>query len=182
MKTNQIRASQQGDLDSLCGVYSLINTVAYLYDGRVNRHRLKSTLVSSFQDKWPLEELLEYGMTEQQMEYLITVCLRQGYYHKRYPLSFRQPYINQKKLRTLKIIDEIEVFLQGDHIYGCRLVMLATSTHWTLVKRTDHNFLYFFDSIGAHKAFKRSFSLRAGVSLYQLIPESIYFIERSAEM
>lgn len=43
-----VHASRQGQHDYLCGIYSLINTLSYLYDGRVRREKLMYRLLSSY--------------------------------------------------------------------------------------------------------------------------------------
>ncbi|HEA4865399.1 TPA: hypothetical protein RW277_004787, partial [Escherichia coli] len=47
-----IRASQQGELDCLCGAYCVVNMLSWLYDGRVKRRPLMNWLIQTYQQRW----------------------------------------------------------------------------------------------------------------------------------
>ena len=53
-----VHASRQGQHDYLCGIYSLINTLSYLYDGRVRREKLMYRLLSSYKRKRAVRTVL----------------------------------------------------------------------------------------------------------------------------
>lgn len=73
-----VHASRQGQHDYLCGIYSLINTLSYLYDGRVRREKLMYRLLSSYKRRWDLFDLLTLGLDEEQMDHLIADVLLRG--------------------------------------------------------------------------------------------------------
>ena len=75
-----VHASRQGQHDYLCGIYSLINTLSYLYDGRVRREKLMYHLLSSYKRRWDLFDLLTLGLDEEQMDHLIGDVLLKGHY------------------------------------------------------------------------------------------------------
>lgn len=176
-----IHPSQQGTLDSLCGIYSLVNAVAYLYDGRVKRRRLKSALLRAYQSRWDLLELIARGMDQQQMDYLIRRVLMRGFYRNQFPMRVSKPFEERKGLRAKKVMVDISRFLNRAEYIGCRLVLIGTQYHWSLIKHVDETFLYLFDSAGGTKSYRSSYSFRPGHTAYELIPDAIYFFERSLE-
>lgn len=86
-----VHAFRQGQHDYLCGIYSLINTLSYLYDGRVRREKLMYRLLSSYKRRWDLFDLLTLGLDEEQMDHLIGDVLLKGHYARHYPLNFHIP-------------------------------------------------------------------------------------------
>jgi hypothetical protein len=181
MIKTSIIPSRQGSLDSLCGIYSIVNSLAYLYDGRINRRRLRAALLETYQNRWELLKLIEDGMDQHEMDYLIKRVLLAGYYHKHFPVLVTKPFKSREGLRTKKVLNDITYFLNSAKYTGCRLVLIGNQYHWSLVKRANECFLYLFDSTGMKKSFRSSYSLISGRTAYELIPDAIYFIERSFE-
>lgn len=173
--TTIVNPSIQGELDNLCGIYSLVNAVAYLYDGAVKRRRLKLALLNTFQQQWQLDELLAYGMDEQQLDYVINKGLQRGYYRHKFPLNFSKPLLSNKP-RSLN-----QVF----HLFHCylkerphqRLILFCTPLHWTLIYKIEAGRVFFFDSTHKKTASVSSFSYKRG-GRYEIDPQTVYFIEQ----
>lgn len=179
MKFNRgLRASQQGHLDCLCGIYSLVNTLAYLYDGRIKRKPLINALLREYKYHYDIYDLMASGLDDYEMDYLIQSTLQQGYYLKHYPLIIKKPYQHQINLRTKNIIKDISAFINHkDNLYQ-RVVLLGTQEHWSIIVGSDNKYFYFFDSSGNVKAQHSSFSLIPQKTRHTLFPTAIYFIER----
>lgn len=178
MDSLEITASRQGQLDNLCGVYSLVNAVAYLYDGRVKRKQLKLRLLKAFEMHWPLAELLEYGMDTEQMSDLIDHVLRQGYYQKHYPLKISQPFLKIKPYRTKRLLADMQQYLNESAFEGSRIILIGTSEHWSLIKQIDLIQVYFFDSTNWQTSLRSSFSIIEGRKRHTLVPDAIFYFER----
>ncbi|MBC3380427.1 hypothetical protein H8I69_15020 [Serratia fonticola] len=176
VKDRGISASQQGDLDCLCGAYSLVNMMGYLFDGKVKRKPLMRALLREYSYEWPLEEWLTHGLDEPRMDYLIDRVLRQGYYHKHFPTQISQPFRELKRLTTLSILTAMTEYL--NHSDFSRLILISDQHHWSVITRIDSQYLYFFDSSGRRKSPRKSWSLKPGNSSHQLFPDCIYFVER----
>ena len=182
MTTHNKYPIQQGQLDNFCGIYSLVNAFVYLYDKRLKRRPLKMTLISAFTENWPLEELIRHGMDDVQMDHVIDRVVMRGYYQANFPVSVAKPFVGRKKLVSLRVLREMEQFLASQTMMGTRLILIGTIDHWSLIKRMDATYVYFFDSAGFQRAFRRSFSLREGATRYLLIPSCIYFLTRMEEI
>lgn len=174
-----IKPAKQGDLDGLCGIYSLVNAVAYLYGKSVRRHHLRRTLIAAFAFEWDVAELIDVGMDIHQLDYVIQNGLEQGFYQQRYPLLIRKPFATEKRLRIDAVIDRMALFLANAVPPHSRIVLIGTQRHWTLVHHIDNSCLYLFDSSGQRKAFRHAFSLRAGKVRHVLRRTAIYYLQRS---
>lgn len=182
MTTHNKYPIQQGQLDNFCGIYSLINAFVYLYDKRLKRRPLKMALISAFTEEWPVEELIQYGMDDIQMDHVIDRVVKRGYYGANFPISVTKPFARRRKWESRQMLREMEAFLASQTVAGTRLILIGTIEHWSLIKRMDATYVHFFDSAGFQRAFRRSFSLREGATRYLLIPSCIYFLTRMEEI
>lgn len=173
-----LRASQQGHLDCLCGIYSLVNTLAYLYDGRVKRKSLINALLRSYKYHYDIYDLMTNGLDDDEMDHLIQSTLQKGYYNKHYPLTITKPYHQQTNLRSKHIIKNIITFINSKNNFHQRIVLIGTQEHWSIIIGADKRYFYFFDSNGNIKAQHCSFSLIPKRTRHTLFSSAIYFIER----
>ncbi len=173
-----VSASRQGEHDCLCGIYSLINAISYLYDGRPKRKKLMYYLANSYKRRWDLFDLLTLGLDEEQMDHLISDVLLKGYYAHHYPLHFHTPF-RHRPLRTHKIFREISNWLQQSPANKTqRVVILGTTWHWSVIIRTDSTRLFLFDSFGICSQRKNTFSVQPDLKRHTLVSDAIYFVER----
>lgn len=173
---NKLRPSKQGDLDGFCGIYSLVNAIAYLYGPRVQRQRLRLALITEYSFEWDVTELMADGMGTEQMDHLIRYVLQEGFYHERYPIDVGKPFARTKKLRVGAVIDRMQRFLASRAFPQRRIILIGTPVHWTLIYHIDEKYLYWFDSSGQRKSFRRSYSFRAGRVPHVLQRKAIYFM------
>ena len=172
-----VHASRQGQHDYLCGIYSLINTLSYLYDGRVRREKLMYRLLSSYKRRWDLFDLLTLGLDEEQMDHLIGDVLLKGHYARHYPLNFHTPF-RYRSLRSRQILSDISDWLALPENQAQRVVILGTSWHWSVVVRTDATRLFLFHSLGIRSQRRDTFSVQPELKRHTLLPDAIYFVER----
>jgi len=171
-----IRASEQGELDCLCGAYSLVNMLSWLYDGRVKRKPLINRLLQAYQQRWPLHEWLTEGIDEKRLDMLIKQVMQKGHYHRHFPVEITKPFEGKRSLSDGRLFSDMQRFLNvSDH---SRLIMLSDQFHWSLLVKMDEEMLCFFDSNGRTTMPRKAFSLRTGTTRRQLFPEAIYFIKR----
>lgn len=178
VKDSGVTASQQGDLDCLCGAYSVVNMMGYLYDGRIKRKPLMRALLLEFSYEWSLDEWLTQGLDGNQMDYLLQHVVTTGYYAKRFPLTITQPFRKRKILTPRTIMRDMERFINHADNRFSRLILIGTQHHWSLVKSMDEHYLYFFDSDGQKRLRRSSHSMQPDANSHQLFTDCIYFIER----
>lgn len=181
MKQLSIKPSQQGQLDNLCSIYSVVNAIAYLYQDkpRFKRRALKFALLRSYSQWRPLDDLLIYGMDTWEMDMVLGLVIEQGYFHKRYPIKINKPFLKDRALGIKALLERIRVYLDRADPLKARIVLIGTSLHWTLIHTIDEEFVYLFDSAGTQQARRTSFKLKVKGGAYLLEKDAIYFMQRA---
>lgn len=106
-----IRASQQGELDCLCGAYCVVNMLSWLYDGRVKRRPLMNWLIQTYQQRWPLHEWLTEGIEEDRLDWLIAQVLQKGHYRRQFPVEITRPFAGKRGLTDGRLFRKCSGFL-----------------------------------------------------------------------
>ncbi|WP_392552943.1 hypothetical protein RHO14_03500 [Orbus wheelerorum] len=170
--------AKQGDLDNFCGIYSLVNAVSHLYRNRLKRKNLYLKLINQYHQKYNIIDLANYGMTNVEMDNLITEVLQQGYYYQHYPITITMPYRRISKLTTPQLFSQINQFL-NKYPDNRTSVIIGTQYHWSVVRAIDGEFVYFSDSSNFNKVSRRKFSLVNQHKTYKIYFDDIYFFERA---
>lgn len=170
---NKVTPSRQGDLDCLCGFYSIANMMYWLYGNKIKRKTLFKSLLQRYSQHWPLIECLTTGMGSAQMDILLK-DLSQSRYRK-YPVTITQPFKSQGSLSKTRILRAIQSYLENN---DSRAIIIRDQFHWSVVIHADSQNLYFFDSSSYRKKARSRYSLRYEEGKLQLYPDGIYFIER----
>lgn len=172
-----VMPAKQGSLDNFCGIYSLVNAVSHLYGNRLKRKNLYLKLVNHFNQSYNIIDLINYGMTNVEMDNLIMTVFQQGYYYQHYPLIIMMPYRGISKLTTPQLFSQINQFL-NKYPDKRTSVIIGTQYHWSVIQAIDHKFIYFLDSTDFNKAYRHSFSIVNKNKTYQISLDDIYFFER----
>ncbi|EDX3113850.1 hypothetical protein B6O77_000868 [Salmonella enterica subsp. enterica serovar Mississippi] len=173
MKVKNIEPARQGDLDSLCGFYSIVNMMYWFYGKRIRRKILFNVLINYFSDHWPVRECLTMGIDSSQMDILLNF-LKQGRYSK-YPVNITQPFRIKRPNNKVGILRDFRKYLASGHE---RVILVGDQFHWSVVTGIDKDNFYFFDSCNYRVAPHSNYSLRKQIGKIQLYPEGIYFIEK----
>ena len=139
----------QGDLDSLCGAYCLVNAVRYLGGTRTcdQSAELLQAIVAVWQPRRCLTERLLWGSENCD----IRTALRQ-IVCKRFPLRHRQPFTSAKGLNIDSYWQALQTFLAQQR--GVIIVRInGRQDHWTLVCQATAHTLRLYDS--AHLQYLR---------------------------
>ncbi|MCU7098358.1 hypothetical protein [Salmonella enterica] len=170
---DKVMPSRQGDLDSLCGFYSIANMMYWLYGNKIKRKTLFKLLLQRYSQHWPLIECLTTGIGSSHMDILLQDLSVNRY--RKYPVTITQPFKSQVSLSRMKIMRAVRSYLvSGDR----RAVIIRDQFHWSVVIEADSQNLYFFDSSSYRKKAHSRYSLRYEEGKLQLYPDGIYFIER----
>lgn len=106
-----IRASQQGELDCLCGAYCVVNMLSWLYDGKVKRRPLMNRLIQAYQQRWPLHEWLTEGIEEDRLDWLMAQVLQKGHYSRQFPVEITRPFAGSEGYQTGDFSEKCSGFL-----------------------------------------------------------------------
>lgn len=168
-----VTPSKQGDLDCLCGIYSLVNMVSWFYGERIKPRPLFNYLLREYGEYWPLYKCLTEGIDIPEMDYLIKRLTSK--YQQKAPLRVTTPFRYKDGLTTQYILSACEAFLNA-HTTSRRLILLGDQWHWSLVERMDSEYLYFFDSHQQERVSRASYGLK-GKKARRLYTEAVYWVE-----
>lgn len=104
--------SRQGDLDSLCGFYSIVNMMYWLYGRKIKRKTLFKALLQCYSQHWSIIECLTSGMDSSQMNVLLQYLSQCRY--RKYPVIISQPFSTPTSLSKLKILRTIRSYLENN--------------------------------------------------------------------
>lgn len=144
---------QQGELDCLCGIYSIINAVYFVSNKKIKRKPLFNQLLLAYMNNWGIYDLLTNGLDLNQMKYLLNHTVK---IHKQ--IKIEHPNI---RLHS-KIPSLISSHLKKQ---SNAIVLFSTNYHWSLIKGYDNEKLSLFDSCGINT-----------VKFSEILPNSLFYI------
>lgn len=172
------KPAQQGQLDNFCGIYSLVNMVAFLHRKGLRRQAFKIHLVKVLgEEVKDIIDLVKVGIDDDEMDLLIEKGVMQGYYAQRYPVRITKPF-EKGRWTTKRVKLAIERFLKEQHPEGSRIVLFGTQYHWSLIRAADGPYWQLVDSSGGIRVRKSSHSLIYNKTCYTIYRSAIYFCER----
>ncbi|EEE7083299.1 hypothetical protein ATS58_003056, partial [Salmonella enterica subsp. enterica serovar Pensacola] len=167
MKAKNLVPAHQGDLDSLCGIYSVVNLMYWLYGNKIKRKSLFKALVLHYNQHWPIMECLTAGIDSSQMDILLQYLQHER--HSKYRITVTQPFRMQASLNRTMILRMFQTYLMGKEN---RIILMSDQFHWSVVTHVDSQNLYFFDSCGCKQTPRADYSLRVQEGKLRLYPEA----------
>lgn len=165
-------AYQQGDLDGLCGMYSLVNATNQLRGPFTEDQstELLKELASTLDQQWSLFEAMLYGINGYQLTHLINHVLI-----PRYQLLCKKPFHRQPTACAELVWTAM---MEWTRTGG--LIILGTEEHWTVIEKATRNTLHLRDSSCMKWLRKRDALLHIKPSK-RLRPQHLYFIKRQED-
>ena len=148
-----MKALQQGELDCLCGIYSIVNAVYFVSNKKIKRKPLFHELLLAYMNNWGIYDLLTSGLDLYQMKYLLNHTAK---IHK----QIRIDYPNIRRHSKIPLLISSHLESQSNSI-----VLFSTNYHWSLIKSYDNEKLVLFDSCGTNS-----------VKISEILPSSLFFI------
>lgn len=130
-----MKALQQGELDCLCGIYSIVNAVYFVSNKKIRRKSLFNELLLAYMNNWGIYDLLTNGLDVYQMKYLLNHIATIYPHIDITPLNIKR----RSKLTSL-------IRLNFENIPKNTIFIFSTSTHWSLIKNYKNDKLILFDS------------------------------------
>lgn len=84
-----LKPAVQGTLDSLCGIYSVVNMLYWLYGPRIKRLTLFRALVHHLHEHHDIAECLTNGMDTPVVDCMLNFLQSSRY--RRYPITVHRP-------------------------------------------------------------------------------------------
>lgn len=140
-------AYKQGDLDGLCGIYSIINVIRLLR-GPIPRNvseTLFEALVTVFDHRWGLKLAALEGINSHQLSYLIkTVAV------PAFDLHYRKPFHSRPDTPQAVQWSQLNTWVNTG---GCAII--GTEEHWTVINKVTLGTLHLADSCQLRQLRKR---------------------------
>lgn len=148
-----MKALQQGELDCLCGIYSIVNAVYFVSNKKIKRKPLFNELLLAYMNNWGVYDLLTSGLDLHQMKYLLNHTTK---IYKQIKIE----YPNIRRHTKMPLLISSHLASQPNTI-----VLFSTNYHWSLIKGYDNEKLTLFDSCGINS-----------VKISEILPNSLFFI------
>lgn len=146
-----IHPFHQGQLDRLCGIYGIVNSIRWglRNDGPLTKHQsrlLYMRLVQHLEDRELLASAMEIGLSIPEISQLLHAA-KEWLAERNICLKHRKPFHKQKKIKTSAYVDCITAAAKNPKTS----IMIATVgrlDHWTSVIGVNKGRLLVFDSSG----------------------------------
>lgn len=135
---------EQGYLDGLCGLYSVINAVRLVCKNTTEDECmiLLKKIIKSLEKQRKISSMIIAGVDEDEIRFILKEVIE-----PLYSITWEMPYRKRKKITIHDLWNGISAFLEeGNH----RAVIVSMETkrwdHWSVVYRITENQMSFFDS------------------------------------
>jgi hypothetical protein len=172
------RAYLQGDLDGLCGLYSIVNAVCYVLRLRDDqcRNLLEKLLEALEQDSQRVHQPLLRGICFRQLKQLVMVASQCRLKGQKLTFATRPLRLNrqQRTLPHLWTALDAEVGPTCVAIVG----LAGITNHWCVVARVTPKTLWLLDSAGQTRIYRSRCTVRSSRTRYCLEAGEILLIKR----
>lgn len=179
----KVRPFEQGELDGLCGIYSIINSVRRIFEGKIlkdidERNELFLEILN-YLYKYHKKNLIFMinGISIQAIAGILRDIIK-----PQYNITRTRPFDKRPDITLPAFWDAMQSFMKDNPNGSILLGLGGKHDHWTVVESITDKGIHVMDSDGL-KHFKRgacTTSARTGVrKRHQLIPTHAYFLSRS---
>jgi len=169
---------EQGYLDGLCGIYSVINAVRLLakIDEEEATHLFKNILRHVEKSK-KLSHIFTEGISPSDMNDILRCVVA-----RKYPIDWQRPYFRTGRPSVNAFWGRISDFMREDTKRTVILWMEDNdSDHWSVVKTITAARMTFFDSAGVRSITRgRSGTAKGTSRSYILLPSNAFFLSCKA--
>ena len=150
----------QGDLDGLCGLYSLLNAVQWaLYSHRIGSTRTRrfpqllsdaeqqalfDTLVAALYKRRPHATFVTAGISALELTRLLRISREWLSVHRNADLVFRRPFYRQRTIATRRVLARLAKHLTTPG----SAAIITLEDHWTVVRGAANRRVRVVDSGG----------------------------------
>lgn len=147
------RGLQQGELDSLCSVYSVINAARHCASGLTSRpirpRLLFRHLVRQLEQAELLGEALTNGLDQNRVMDMLRWTNEWTIRHWGVAYTFIRPFGDDETIPAPRILDCLGFHLAQPNV-SVILAVCGDLNHWTCVRAVEHKRLMLLDSSGLH--------------------------------
>ncbi|KJS39402.1 MAG: hypothetical protein VR70_08185 [Rhodospirillaceae bacterium BRH_c57] len=153
---------QQGQLDSLCAVYAVVNAAHHVATGlaavAIRPRALFRRLVGQLDDAGLLGSALVDGLDHEQLPPLLATTRHWALDHWDVQLRVHRPFQIDAEVAPLQVLDSLHDHLARPHSVAI-VAVEGGLDHWTCVRAAQGRRLMLLDSDGLHYFNERTFRL-----------------------
>jgi hypothetical protein len=133
----------QGNLDGLCGVYSILNALRIVEKTTLEESaRVFFEIFAALETRKKISSLIQDGMTDRDMGYVYREIIQ-----KNYPVRAFKPFHRKAEVPLGAYWSEVQGFLENGERRAVNLVLESWDWgHWTVIRRATSKSLFLFDS------------------------------------
>ena len=162
---------EQGDLDGLCGLYSLINASEHLSNSKCDCAKLFAAAVKLLEKKKKLADFILEGMTHPNLQFLITHVFEETLGNRQIPFHKEEPTLAEFWNSIVEFFDDDEK--------RCVLIGLEGKVeHWTVVTAATDKTFTLSDSDGMKRLYRKNCTVgdaQKSTRVHELFPKQTYF-------
>ncbi len=167
----------QGQLDGLCGVYSVINSTKLIENINAwESMTLFNRIFALVEQRKRLSGILREGISSRDMAYIFREVVEQEY-----PIRRVKPFHRAGKVPLDLYWNEIQGFLAEDHRRAVIVVLEGWNWgHWTVIRKATEKTLFLFDSENQKRVRRRDCTTRKITRARRILlyPTRTYFLSR----
>jgi hypothetical protein len=175
----RLQVLQQGDMDSLCGLYSIVNAIYALFPKMKERELVKlfNHLIHHLAtDRRDAIDILLDGMSLTLLRALVRVASKQQERYSRH-VELSPARFSSRSVKTF--ISQLRTHIDDGAI---AIVLLSRGgTHWTVVREITNRKLMLLDSNGAVAIRRRHCALSRKAGPIALYPASTLLLRRKKQ-
>ena len=171
---------QQGELDGLCGIYSVINAARLVIGRSITEDKCEELFVKCFavlEKKKKISHIITNGITINEI-----ACLLRDVIEKEFPVRRTKPFHSSSNITLADYWSKIQEFFSTSD--KRRAVILSVETeeweHWSVVRSTTNKRLALFDSDDSQIINRKRCTLKRITKVEPILfhPNQTYFLQR----
>ncbi|ATF16813.1 hypothetical protein [Phaeobacter gallaeciensis] len=178
MSKRNFKASAQGSLDGLCGIYSIINACDLMLGGKLDydyRSKLFCKLTNLLDDGRPIGDIIFDGIDFRAIGKLIDVASRTLALDHKVAIE-RTVAWKSKKGQLARFWADLSNYVAPAEGRTAILGLEGKHYHWTVIERVTENQLKLADSDELSRLNKANCSLDE-TKIHQLLPTQTYLLK-----
>lgn len=181
----KVRPLKQGELDGLCGLYSIINSVRRIGKGKIlkDQDELNKLFLKILNYLYEYnKKSLKFMKEDEGINTHAIAGILRDIIEPQYNITSKCPFLNRPDIKLPAFWDSMKSFMKDNPNGAILLCLGGKHDHWTVVDSINAKGMHVMDADDL-KHFNRvncTTSDRTGVSKrHQLIPTHAYFLSRS---
>ena len=179
----EVKPFEQGELDGLCGIYSIINSVRRIKEGKIlkadeagidERNELFLAILNYLHNHYHGLVFMIDGISIQAIAGILRDIIE-----PKYNITRKRPFDKRPDVKLPEFWDSMQSFMKDTPNGAILLGLGGKHDHWTVVESITDKGMYVMDSDGLIHFNRGSCttSARTGVrKKHQLIPTHAYFL------